>query len=306
MIAPVDTGEVGMGRGRVVTRGLAGRAALLLALATVALGTAPAAAQTQNGGSISGTTLTAVLVSPNGQPVFVWAVQFTTDQAGNVSALSCPSGSTSSATGGPNGSPECIFTNAVMTATIVFTGRSAWPSTVTLAPSYSFNGSTYQSGTPFTVQAAGTSTTTTTSSTSTTTTTSTTKPSSGNAAEGESTKSSSGSDDTWIWVLVVVLGVALIVLAWVLFRRRGRHVVALTYDDQGNLVSVQVTEVGGTVPELAYGAGPVTDDTTGGEGDGAVPDTGAGRGTGPDTRRDTRRDTPRDTRPVDGGTGPAR
>ena len=59
-------------------------AALVLALSSIALFAVPASAQQQNSGSVSGTKVTVTLVSPTGQPVFVFAIQFSTDQAGNV------------------------------------------------------------------------------------------------------------------------------------------------------------------------------------------------------------------------------
>src|SRR5262245_3969515 len=93
-------------------------APLLLALAGIVWLAPPLAAQ-QNSGTVSGTTVTVTLSSPTGQPVLVFAVQLSSDQAGNVTGITCPSSATPNATGGPGNSPECIFRTGVTSATMM-------------------------------------------------------------------------------------------------------------------------------------------------------------------------------------------
>ncbi len=99
--------------------------------------------------SESGNTISGTATSPNGQPVYVFAFEFTPPLSGIT--LSCPGASSTDFTG-PNGSPECLFSSPIGGTPWTLTGTSAFPSPLSVLFAFSFDNSTYQTfGSPLTV-----------------------------------------------------------------------------------------------------------------------------------------------------------
>jgi len=128
----------------------------------LAAGTASAHAALPSGGyhpdeseygvTASGTTINGTYTAPNNQPFFVGGYQFGPDLAGNVAGITCSDGGTSQLTGGPGGAPECLWSTTRTSASVTITGKSAWPSTFTVTPFWSFDNRTYVLGSPVEVK----------------------------------------------------------------------------------------------------------------------------------------------------------
>lgn len=248
----------------------AGRVAFAAALAWTALGQAapPAGAQGTEG-SIAGSTVTATLTSPQGMPVYVFALQFDPSTAGNVAGITCGSGGTANPTGGPGGAPECLYSTPLASTQMMVSGRMPWPSPLTLTPYFSYDNSTYSAGNPFTV--ATTPPPTSSSSSSTTSSTAVTPPT--EAPVTHVPMGGSSQDLLWLWLLLLGLGILILGGGvWLIIRTQPEGgVVPFSYDDVGR-VPLTYDDTGGTIeppplPPVSFGppgvpGPPVTATTT--------------------------------------------
>jgi hypothetical protein len=108
--------------------------------------------ESEYGVSANGTTINGTYTAPNNQMFYVGGYQFGPDLAGNVAAITCSDGGTAQLTGGPGGAPECLWSAPRASASVTITGRSAWPSTFTVTPFWSFDNRTYVLGSPVEVE----------------------------------------------------------------------------------------------------------------------------------------------------------
>ena len=254
----------------------AGRIAFAGALAWAVLGPAapPAGAQGTEG-TVSGSTLNTTLTSPQGTPVYVFALQFSPSDAGNVAGITCSGGGTANPMGGPGGAPECLYSAPLTSSMLTVSGKMPWPSPLTLTPYFSYDNSTYVAGTPFTVAAppppptsnsGSSSSSSTSSSTSSTSATPPTEAPTTHAPMGGSSQ-----DLLWLWLLLLGIGVVILGAGVWWIMRTPEDGVPFSYDDVGR-VPLTYDDTGGAItppplPPVQFGppgvvGGPVTATTT--------------------------------------------
>jgi len=239
---------------------------LLLAVGMTVAVTAAGAAPARAGGapprtyaSVTGTTISGTYVSPNGQPVYVYGLQFGPSLLGNVAAMQCGPGSTSNLSGGPGGSPECMFSSPVLRASFTIDGTMPWPSSFTATPFYSYDDQTYVFGAPLTIAAATTSPPS--QSSSPTGTGSSPGNGYGSSAGSPAGSGSTGSGSTggggsldWLWG-VLIAGGLVVGATGVVVGRRGQG------EDQTKDDDVEGGLIGGLIEGLAgMGAPPDADE----------------------------------------------
>ena len=190
-------------------------AAVLSVPIDVAVPPPPAGAQSAGSATVAGTSLEVSLSTPNGQPAFAFGVELPAGSAGNVATVQAPPGATVNPTGGPNGSPEVIFSAPVTATSFVIVGRQPWPAPLTLQPFVSLDGQSYLTLPPITASAPAPAPTTTT-------TTAGPPPTSPPTTRPPGAPSPGGSL-TWLWSLLVGIGLLGIAGGLVYVRRlRGR------------------------------------------------------------------------------------
>jgi hypothetical protein len=130
---------------RTLLRWIAAFAALLaVAFATVGSATA----DDYGLPTVAAVSLHAKYEAPDGKPFLVGGLKMPANLTANVASITCPSGARPNLVGGPDGSPECIFPQAVTDAEVTVTGRAPWPNSFAVSPFWSFDGGTYVTGDP--------------------------------------------------------------------------------------------------------------------------------------------------------------
>lgn len=253
-----------------------------LPVVVVALGTHPAAAQEMVQATINGNTISGTYTARGPQPAFAFGVQLEPSLLPNVAGLSCGPGSITLLTGGPGGSPECLFRMPVTSAPFTLTGKSPWPSSVTVRPFTSYDNRTYEIGPPIVI-AAGTPAPGPANSPGPQ------SPGPAVAAPPESQSRQGGGSLTWLWSILLGAGLALGTTGIVLAKRAGDDGAADSeHEPEGGLVGGLIEGLAGVgappvVPEdhphtvsKAPGEGEYVEVTTGGS---ATVDDGTTEGT---------------------------